>query len=218
MDNDLSYERLLWTSYTDVAERGNVVVMNFDTTEWAAYIPQIQAWRAIATKDDWLVVDSSTPTWSAVASWYADEMWGKDRAAHMLKLKKEARSDKEFNKTLSESMNYTIINAEYFKLYAQLARWPGHVYMTAEQDTIREEDDKSTRDTFGPIGYKPKGQKSIGHRVSTVLWVNRDRSGQWLMSTMKDRGREYMAKVATTDFAADYLQTVAGWKMQKVEG
>lgn len=217
MDNDLSYERLLYTGYLDVAERGNVVIENYDTTEWGLYIPQINEWRKVAGRNDWLVLDSTTPTWSAVSSWYSDQLFGKDKAAHMLQLKKDSKSDREFHKAMSDSMNYTIINAEYFKLYAVLARWPGHVYLTAEQDTIREEDEKGTRDVYGPIGFKPKGQKAIGHRTNTVLWMSRNRAGEWLMSTMKDRGREYMNKVVTTDFAADYLQGIAGWKMAKVD-
>ena len=217
MDNDLSYERMLYTEYTDVAERGNFRLELFEQTDWSDYVPTIREWSQEATQNDWLSLDSVTPTWDAVQGWYTDALYGKDKADYMIKVRQETKNDREYNKAMRDSMNFSVINAEYFKLYAALARWPGHVYLTAEQATISEDDDKEVQGTFGPVGYKPKGQKGLGHRTSTVLWLTRNRLGEWQMTSVKDRGRKLQEKAPHQDFAADYLQTVAGWRMKKVE-
>lgn len=231
LDNDLSYDRLLWTEYQSLGETGRMAIEDIDVTEWQGYIDVIKEWTVDSAQgpnsfehkgkrysDDWLVIDSATPTWDAVQSWYVEQVFGTDTAAHMLKLRTSTKDHKEFNKALANDMQWQIINKEYAKLIALLLRWPGHLLLTAEQAAISEDEGKDVKAAFGPYGVKPKGNKRLGHLTSTVLWMTKQRSGQWFMTTVKDRGRGELIESPVDNFAADYLMAIGGWKLQRDEG
>lgn len=245
-DNDNSYERLLFTQYSDIAERepvnvadsglgyalGNVVIRNADPANWV----DLLIWTDLVKKhckpnkrnssDDWMVIDSFTPTWQAVQSWFTEQIFGDDLADYFMTVRKEKE---EFNSRAKESdkkktlgafegfMDWSVINPQYGKLYSRLLNMPCHWYITAEQDKVSSDDGPEIEKLFGAYGVKPKGQKSLGHRPMTVLILTKTRRGQYKMTTVKDRGREEVEEAEMGDFTVDYLRNLAGWKMTKVE-
>ena len=233
LDLDVSptYDRLLETIYTDVDESGRFTVAEIDPNEWSPVIPQITQWTAdahewIAANPGknlpWLSVDPISPTWPAAAAWFSERVIGKDRGEWLLEMRQKYPDRKQMGKAIQDTMDYSVINSEYFPLYTALVNWPGHLYLTAEQDKIGEQDSKETQRDYGPYGVKPKGQKKLGHITSTVLWNTKVRGplgdSMWCMTTVKDRGRQEIIEAPVGDFAMDYLVKVAGWKMARVDG
>jgi hypothetical protein len=218
LDNDDGLSMLLEAQYQDVASSGRFEVVR--AYDWTAYIAEIRGWREYgkASKDDWLIVDSMTQTWDDVKNWYSDEVVGDDLADWMLQLKKGSGSAKDYSKALSDSMNYDIINRQYFKLYNEILRWPGHVYMTAEADAIdgEREKDALVKSVFATYGQKPKGQKKLPHIPQTVLYLTRSRVGEHKFTCIKDRHGGEKEVVAWDDFASDYLLGHAGWRPVKI--
>lgn len=219
IDNEgQSYERLLWTEYADVAERGNFEIENVWIDEWEPYVPTIDKWRKVAGRDDWLVVDSMSRTWPAVQSWYYDKVFGSDRADHLLELRASAKDASQYKKNLAIDNAWDVINPQYQRLYRAIMQWPGHVYLVADQKDFDKDNATKEQDAnYGTIGVIPAGQKLMPNIPQTVLWAGKTRGGTFTMTTVKDRGRESMSKAEIADFAAEYLVGVAGWKMVSVE-
>lgn len=217
LDNDLSYDRLLATDYQDVEQAGNVTVRGCDVTEWDVYTESVREWGSIATPDDWLVVDSMSPTWDAVQGWYTEQVFGDDIASYFLEVRKNMKGGKALG-AFEGFTDWNVINKVYAKFTAQLNRWPGHLYLTAEQANIGDNDDKDVKGMFGSYGVKPKGQKRLGHITSTTLQMSKARVGGWTLTTIKDRGRRELEGEGIKDFGLDYLMKVAGWKMTKGNG
>ena len=53
-DYSASYERLLWTEFTDVAEQGNIDVTVVDSDDWVGTITAVKEKAEAAEKGDWL--------------------------------------------------------------------------------------------------------------------------------------------------------------------
>jgi len=219
IDSELqNFDRLMATEYRDL--RNVDVRPALEWEDWAKGVKDIAGRMA---EDDWIVVDSSTPSWDAVQGWFIEKVHGADPDEWFLRRRVEneqanERASKAEDKVrgfaaLSGSQgDWQVINKTYFRgFYNELLRCPGHRYLTAEQDTISREDDREVRGTFGPYGIKPKGQKRLGYVPMTVLWLTKKRVGEWYMTTIKDRGRKELEDQEVGDFAEDYLMAVAGW-------
>lgn len=234
-DNDYSAERLLATSYADVAERppvdvphddlgiayGNVVVRNGDEADWEELLAWLDLCRKHVALDDWVSIDSVTATWPSVQGWFIEQVHSEDIGEYFLEVRKEKAKAKEEKKTLGALdgwMDWPVINKVYAKFYTKLLNLPCHWFLTAEQGRVSDEDDKDVKGMFGPYNVKPNGQKRLGHKPNTVLWLTKSRKGNYGMTTVKDRGRVECEDDGWEDFAKDYLADVAGWKLQKVEG
>lgn len=219
LDNEgQSYERLLWTEYVDVAERGNYEIENVWMDEWEPYVPTIQRWRKTAGANDWLVVDSITRTWPAVQSWYYEQVFGAGTSAHLMELRKAARDEKDYKKNLAIDNAWDVINPSYMRLYTEIMKWPGHVYLVADQKEYDAKNaTKEQQANYSILGVMPAGQKQLPNIPQTVLHAEKNRAGVAMLTTVKDRGRESMSAVAVEDFATDYLVAVAGWKIVKID-
>lgn len=222
-DYSASYDRALDMEYTDLS---NVEVhrqMLDDGDDFDSFVKLIPALseKARVGEDgrchDWLVVDSMTPTWGAASAWYTDKMFGQDVDEYFF-AKRQARGGKvEPGKGDGPDIDWDLINKTYFKrVYNAILEFPGHVYLTAELDVVKDGgargDDRETRITFGPFGVKPRGQKKLGHVPSTVLYFQHMTPTSWELSTPKDRNREVLVDHAWEDFTRDYLVKIAGWK------
>jgi hypothetical protein len=215
-DNELyNYDRLLATEFTDLR---NVDVTPCD--EWYDWKKGIQKVSQNMREDDWIVIDSSTPTWDAVQAWFVEEVHGKDIDEYFLarRMMDQAAKDsgngdnkRGFSALSGEDGDWQIINKEYFKhFYNALIKSPGHVYLTAEQAAIEKNDEKDTKAAYGGLGFRPKGQKRLGHVPMTTLWFTKHNNG-FYMTTAKDRGRADQDNTPVRNFAVDYLINVAGW-------
>lgn len=215
VDTELgNYPRLLATDYPELQ---NVEVRTV-SDDWGELIPTIQSVHSVMGKDDWLVLDSVTPTWDWVQSWFTDKVFGKDIDEYFMDVriaKQQVRGEGKDKKSLGAFegwMDWPVINKVYFKIYTVLLNTPGHLYLTAEQSRLSDDDDKDVRETFGPYGVKPKGQKRLGHIPHTVLMLTKTRVGEYQMTTIKDRGRKELERMRVEDFGRDYLMKVAGWR------
>lgn len=194
---------------------GNVVITDVDMDDWQAMKEGVQKISAEMQRDDWMVVDSMTPTWDAVQGWFVEKIHGKDMDEYFLMVRQAKQgSDKKSLGALDGWMDWPVINTQYMGLYKSILRCPGHIYWTAEQTRISDEDDKDeeTKKLYGSSGVKPKGQKRLGHMTHTVLRLTRTNTGEWQMNTIKDRGRGTMERQPVTDPAMEYFLRMAGWR------
>ncbi len=218
LDNDYAYDRLLATDFTELS---NVEVAVAD--EWPDYVPQIKKWKeAGVNKDDWLVIDSMSATWPVVQSYFIEQVFGKEDDDYFLKFRmmqqeKGGRQKGESGNPLEGFTDWSVINKMYNRLYVEIAKWPGHVYLTAESEVIsKDEKDRAVKATFGSFGVKPRGQKRLGHTTHTVLLMMKGQTGRYTVSTVKDRGRVELEDEEMGDFGKDYLVAVAKWRPQRV--
>lgn len=209
-----SYQRALETDFVDIQDRVTVD----EVAGWEEFAETLA--RVVEHADaaqDWLVIDSVTPTWDDVQIWYNRQVHnGKSLADHMIEMRAKAENTGAFQKEFGGDGKFGFINAEYFeKCYGQLKKWKGHLIMTAEADAIRsDEKDQSIKDVFGHTGIKPKGQKKLHHVTHTALVMGKRAAGDYWMTTAKDRNRREMEREKVQDFATDYLKGVAGWKLK----
>lgn len=223
-ENDISFawDRALATDFQDVDQTGKVTIERADNT-WENTLELVTTMvdESDADAGDWIVLDSMTPTWEQVRTWYLKKVYGEDASSYLINLKAEHANDlKAYNAALSASMNYDIINQEYFKLYHQLFLWGkqgGNLAVTAEAAGLGGKEDAETAMIFGHLGVKPAGQKKLHHVASTNLFLVHKSREVWTMSTAKDRNRDDMENAQVDDFALDYLVQVAGWKPMPVK-
>lgn len=239
IDNDHSIERLLETDFADVkvreewrgdgdtrmvedseycTEDGNVVLFHTDT--WEHHVWALKQVEERASRHDWLVVDTVTRLWDDVQEWYNRLTYGQDKSQVLLEYR--IASDKNKNNiNASEAVfsDWQFINPVYAgEVNNRLINPPCHVYLTAEQTDVTPLDrDKSILNLYGPHGHKPKGQKKTSHVVQTVLMFRRSATGDYFITSVKDRGRPELENEPNNDFAKDYLWNVAGWRPALVE-
>lgn len=211
-DYSHSYERAIATEFSDIDE-SRLHVEAVDSDSWEEILPAVRKQAEAAQKGDWLVLDSITPTWGAVQSSYIRRRHGEDFLDAFALSGVDASRSRE-----DADMNWTAINAEYNKLYKALMGSPANVIITAEQDAIGDKDDAKVKTVFGGVGFKPKGQKSLGHVTHTVLLLSKTRVGEYQFTTVKDRGVKDVEDKKIIDFGRDYLLGTAGWRVVKVEG
>jgi hypothetical protein len=231
VDTDYSYDRLLATEFTDLADR--VHVNYVDDQDWANQLEVAESTRAECGDDDWFAYDSTTPTWDAVQAWFTEQVYGKDEAQWYIDMRTSTQGDREKGKKNPvDRLNddkWPTINKQYKKLHrvfmpgalpGRRGPYRGHMILTCEATkTSAEFDDKDTKNIFSNYGYKPKGQKRVPYLVATVILLNKLRSGGYEATSIKDRGREEFEDLEiSSDFADWYLRRVAKWRMTKVEG
>ena len=95
-DYSASYERMLITEFTDVAERGNVHVYVTGPDDWEAIMSAAREVRGLAGVGDWIIADSMSPTWDAVQGWFTEKVHGDTIEDYLLELriKKQRAADK----------------------------------------------------------------------------------------------------------------------------
>jgi hypothetical protein len=90
---------------------------------------------------------------------------------------------------------------------------PAQLFVTAQAEPLRDTDDRVMKATFQRVGARPRGQKSLGHQVHTILHFTAIRPGDLYLTTVKDRERQGLEGAKLNDFSVDYLVGVAGWEM-----
>jgi hypothetical protein len=218
IDTERAHDRLLETEWQGL---DNVTVKDVrfdamvnDTTNWDEMIGAVKDCVKTMQPGDWLVIDSVTPTWDDVQAWFTQKLWGDDLADYMMAARMQAQdSGKRGGSAFEGFTDWPVINKTYNTLYNLILNAPGHVLITAETAALIDEGTEN-QILFGSHGVKPKGQKRLPHIPHTVLLTGRKRTGEWTLSTVKDRGREQMAGVTVDNFAKDYLGKMCGWKQE----
>lgn len=209
-DYSSSYQRSIGSGkYDDVADRIEVQVVGPD--DWKGQLAAVRAAAEASVEGDWLVLDSATPCWGALQSLYISMKHGDDFFDFFAT---QGRND---NEKADADMNWQVINAEFMKMFRALFTTRAHVLLTAESDAISDKDDRRIKGLYQTFGFKPKGQKSLGYTPHTVLYLSRKRTGEFTVTTVKDREKPELADAQVTDFGRDYLLRVAGWRPVKAE-
>lgn len=185
-----------------------------DTTNWEDMLRQVRLIVKDMGRDDWLVIDSVTPTWDDVQAWFTEKLWGDNLADYMMAARLQAEeAGKKGGSAFEGFTDWPVINKQYNQLYNLILNAPGHVLLTAETAALVDEDADTTV-VFGSHGVKPKGQKRLPHIPHTVLLMRRRHGGKWVIDTVKDRNRDALAGVENDGFHRTYLGGVAGWKQE----
>jgi len=217
-DYSESYARALDSEYEGLE---NVEITRVSPDDWENMIPAIDAINAKMGVDDWLIFDSMSPTWEAVQEWFIERVHGQSIDDYFMdvRMKKENTKGKDSKAlgALEGWMDWPVINKVYFRLYKQLMATPGHLYMTAEQVAVNDDEGREIKGLFGPYGVKPRGQKKLGHLPQTVLLFTKNRAGEYAITTIKDRNRAELESQPIEDFMRDYMVKIAGWRPTKLE-
>jgi len=168
-------------------------------------------------------VDSGSALWDDVQAWFTRSVFDSSMSDYFMQVrmqKQQASKDAKALGAFDGWVDWPVINATYKDAVMKfLVTPPCHLLVTCEQaDVTKEEPDKETRALYGGQNVKPRGQKRIGHNVQTVLRLRRSRSGEFYVTTVKDRGgREHMDDVDVSErgFGEWYLEEVAGWIEQQ---
>lgn len=211
IDNDYSWERMM-----EVDPDGGSIDMQLDEVyhdDWPGLMRATEDAVKEASREDMLVVDSMTPTWQAVQEHFTDEVFGQDIDAYFLEVRKQQGGGKNLE-AFDGWKDWQVINRMYSRLYRNIARFPGHVMLTAEMDALSGGEESDVKGLFGPYRTKPRGQKRLAHTVNTVVMVTKSRAQEFNMTVVKDRGREKQEAIVNeefADFGKDFLIGVAGW-------
>lgn len=226
IDYSQSYERLIATDYPDVEDRVHVFTIDPDWDQMVEVFAEIHAKANPA--NDWLTIDPATHTWQMVQSWYSDRVHGEDISEHLIQLradnqakrnaakgkgeKREEDAKKEYFRDTVEDMTWPLINKVYQQqFYKQLHLWRGHFVLVCESDAVRKDASAEERTSYGFIGQKPKGQKSLPYVAATNVFLDHPLKDQWRITTTKDRGRNLVERLPIESFALDYLVEIGGW-------
>jgi len=177
--------------------------------------------------NDWTIIDMADNAWRTVQSYFVTEVFGDDPGDYFLMIRKEmeqglrktARGQMP-KSTITEGLDgwkdWGVINKLYDDWMLPIVyQIHTHVYATTKVDKLdmSTEKDPEILQLFGELGYKPAGQKALGHQMHTLFLFIPGRD-KWLITTVKDRGgRGYFSKVNLSSLHIQYLCAKAGWPM-----
>ncbi len=210
---------------------GNVNV--FQVFEWPEYRKALAEIKSKYGPNDWVVVDMAENAWKKVQEYFIEQIFGKNKGEYFLQARKSiqdrggiGKDGKQVRSIARENLDgwkdWPVINALYDDFMLPIVyQLNCNVYLATRADTItRDEKDADILTEFGEYGFKPAGQKQLGHQCHTVLLLTHvlggkgNSKGHWNISTIKDRGdRPYYLKTRLTDFFMQYLVGAAGWEV-----
>ena len=203
-----------WNVLLDEYEGDNIEVFEVDAEDWDGLRGTVARLVDLTEPDDWMCVDSSSPTWDAVQAWHTEKVYGLDIADYYTKLLTE-NTDAKNIAAFGQITDWNVINRQYAKLMRDFLKCRGHLLLTAEQTPTG--DNEVNQSVFGKYGMRPKGNKRLIHMPHTVIQMRKDAPGEWTMTTRKDRKRDEMDNQVVTNFARDYLMRKGGWHVEGVE-
>lgn len=212
-----------WEVMADGAPE-NLRIHEIDDDDFPGLLAKIREASKGATRDDWLVLDSITPSFLACQEHYVKITFGMSYEAFAQKARKEMDDEKKVLQLFEGFKDWNVINPMYFELYKLLMKYPGHVLCIAEAKDLGSQDEKDSElmHVFGRIGRKPAGQKGMPYKFHTIIYMIQKGREKYAFSNIKDReSLEYTReKVSAQEmtkygFVKDYLVAIAGWKFEK---
>ena len=203
LDTDDAWER----NMTEFPPLGNVhITYAYDWEEYLGWLDDIEG--KVRPGLDWVVVDRVDKAWAAVQTYVSEEVYGVDRADKLLAgLKAMAQKGKQAMRIAGATQaDWQVINAQYFRWFSRLMyKLRANVYLTTSISPVYRDDDQRVLDLYAHLGVRPAGQKDLAYEPSTVLLFTRDRDGRHYVTTVKDRGREYMDHLRLISLPKQYL-------------
>lgn len=174
------------------------------------------------TAGDWFVCDIAGRGWSQVQDWYTQELHQQSMANYFMEVRKVMADGSNNLGAFDGFTDWAVINAEYNEWKNMVVNAQSHVWCTAEAEPVRDSGklahERAIRDIYSSVGFKPVGQKTLGHIFRTQLLFAKNKVGggyEWKFTTIKDLGREPgVVEKVWTDFGVSYLGEIAGWKME----
>lgn len=215
IDTDYAFEVMLDGEPDEILE--HIECHPVDCDDWEGLMATVAKVNKLVGPDDWMVIDSMTATWDAVSENFVEKVFGKSTDEYFLAARQATSEDAKKLQALEGWKDYTVINKMYNKLYKEIYKCRGHVLLTAEATALGDDDKGEAKDMFGRLGRKPKGQKRLSYVTHTVIYMVKRNSGEWKMTTVKDRQRDEMIDLVWGDFAQDYLADIGGWLDDETE-
>ena len=199
-------------------EDGNVIL--YHTDGWEQHADALGRCLSSARADDWLVVDSMTWLWDSVLPWYIARTHGTELPDFLIehRVRQVAEKAKETQGQDAVLVEWNYINPLWNKKVATpLVNSRCHLWLTAEAKPMRTDGrvDNQVRQLYESVGMIPSSQKRLGHQMQTVLLFGVSKTGEYQVTTVKDRGREKLEKVEWDDMFSVYLRKTAKWKPTK---
>ena len=216
LDTDDAVDRLMEEEFPDVR---NVLV--YPVTAWPEFeaaakevseISKPRDGRVLSKQDlPWLVVDMSDVTWDFSQKHFTEEVFNKGIDQYFLEVRKAMSSTASRMEAFEGWTDWQVINKIFQSTWDPLTRMRGcNLFLTAKAQRANKE----AKDFYSGMTVMPSGEKRMGHRVHSVLYMSGDSRG-WYVTTAKDRGRTRLERVKVGDFYSQYLVEVAGWPEPK---
>lgn len=202
LESDTQYQHL------SASRGGNIEFAQIN--EWSDYTKTADAWQGRITPEDWTVIDFISPAWDFVQEYYIDQVFHENHDDFFL----QARKNLKGGNPLDGWRDWGEINRLYRTWFNQVFyRIPGHKFLTASVEPLKETDDRAIKATFADVKVRPKGQKMLGHAPHTVLLSLAVQAGEIFLTTVKDRERDVLRVKEMNQFVLDYMVPIAGWSL-----
>lgn len=177
---------------------------------WSDYAATADQWSSRVGPDDWLVVDFISPAWEYVQEYYIEQVFHESIDDYFLNARKILKG----GNPLDGWKDWGEINRLYRTWFNKVFyRTPGHKFITATVEPLKDTDDRTIRATFADVKVRPRGQKMLGHAPHSVLLAQTVRPGEIYLTTVKDREREALKGKELGQFTLDYLIAIGGWSL-----
>jgi len=191
--------------------------------EYPDYHSAFSQIRKSLRPDDWIIVDMLGEYWEACQRYFSSEIYGQDIENYFILMRREMEKNNQRAKTEKDKQ-------KQFQPFEGWTDWPTinkmnkgfmdtlclrstcHILATSKADAINSKTESQTNlDVYERVGFKPQGQKYIGHYFRTIIFTQKLRN-TWAMQSVKDRGRsDFNGEVK--DFVISYLKGIAGWQI-----
>lgn len=241
LDTDFAVEASL-EAFPEIEDR--VIYRTPDT--WADIKRDSHELLGLVKPDDFLVIDLIDVAWSAVQEWWVDEVNDStldDYFAMVRRLQEASRREFESweesggkGKRPRKGTDYdfggiptgawTYITKGYLAWELPLTkRAPCHVIAVAGETSLTSAGRKTEVDDddsiYTRVGFKPTGQKRMGHRFHTIVRVKRLKKGAGTtpnVTVIEDRRRREKGAVTLSEgkmegFAKKVLMDKWGWRL-----
>ena len=187
-----------------------------DVEDWYDLTSLTSEYLERAEAGDWIVIEGVDKPWQWVM-----ELWDRLHGTPPKVMPNDPFSAAQDGS--STERDWIKINKVYRSWINPILRSPAHVFACCPQEQVRMpdprkdkggwHDSKEVIDQYSRFGYRPAGQKELGHHFHSVLWMQNPRKDVWTMTTVDDHTREHQHDTQVTNFVHDYLVKVGKWEL-----
>jgi hypothetical protein len=157
----------------------------------------------------WIVVDMSDVTWDWVQAYFVEQVFDQGIDDFFLAARKGLGSKGRTLQPLEGWVDWQVINKIFQSRWNPLTRGSKyHLFLTAKTGDVN----KDNKEMYSFLKTMPSGEKRMGHRMHTVLYFKKTRD-DWMITSVKDRGRDLLDDEPIHEFVDDYLTKIAKWKI-----